>query len=55
MEDKNILLTAKIDVLVMPDGEVLCFGRSIGNIEDIVGVHEILWHKLSDVKEYRGN
>ena len=49
MEDNDILL-AKIEVLVMPNGEILCFGRSIGFIDEVVGVHETFWEKLSDIK-----
>ena len=32
------MYVAKLEVLIMPNGEILCFGRSVGFVDETVGI-----------------
>ena len=48
MSEDNGMYLGKIEVLVMPNGEILCFGRSIGFVDEVIGKKT-----LGDYIDYR--
>lgn len=41
---------AKLEVLIMPNGEILCLGKTLGFVTDIEAYGKILGSRLTDLK-----
>ncbi len=46
------MYVAKLEVLIMPNGEILCFGRSVGFVDEKVGIQDkTLGEYTTDLEE----